>query len=159
MGERRKWFSFLLLVLLLLLAVCYLFHRRQERDLSSPDSPGVGGSSSSMPAARPAPAGPWHPPEIAYDREPGYRQFGEFDNSYSGTQGRYLILVRVYSAELQPISGAAVSLYRSADLMSETFSDLMAGSATGESGSCQIELNSPLAPATLVVSKAEFAAA
>ena len=156
MSKRRRWLAFLFVVLLAVLGVFYLFQSRQ--DGSSPKSgvPGIRRPSPSAAISQVVSAQPWQPPAIIYNREPAHQSLAEFDRSHTSTQGRFVILVRVYSSERQPIPGAAVSLYRSADSISDTFADRLASSTTGESGSCQIELDSPLVLGYLAASKPGF---
>jgi hypothetical protein len=158
LSKRRRWAAFLFVVLLAVLGVFYLFQNRQDGGSPKSGLPEVGQPGRSAATSQVTPAQPWQPPAIIYNREPAHQSFAEFNRSYTSTQGRFVILVRVYSSELQPIFGATVALFRSLDAINGTFADCLAASATGENGACQIELNSPLVLGYLAVSKLGFAA-
>ncbi len=156
MRKRRRWLAFLFVVLLAVVGVFYLLQSRQDSNSPKSSLPEVRQPGRAAAISQVTPAQPWQPPTIIYNREPEHQSFAEFNRSYTSTQGRFIILVRVYSSEPQPISGATVALYRSLDSINGTFVDCLAVSATGENGSCQIELDSPLVLGYLAVSKLRF---
>jgi hypothetical protein len=158
MSKRRWRLAFLFVVLLAVVGVFYLFQSRQDSNSPKSGLPEVRQPGRSAAISQVTPAQPWQPPAIIYNREPEHQSFAEFNRGYTNTQGRFIILVRVYSSERKPIPGATVALFRSLDSINGTFADCLAVSATGINGSCQIELNSPLVLGYLAVSKPGFAA-